>query len=123
MLEIAKKALDHAAATGLIRRKLANNTRSTRIRGISAGSRGTGQFYGQWCRNPRFRGDTAGFAYTSDLSDSALAATARAASDNAAINAGDRFMGLPKPSEDFPRTGSVLGKAGRHTARQARSNW
>lgn len=113
MLEIAKKALDHAAATGADQAEaFANNTQSTRIRVYRQEVEELASSTGSGVGIRVFRGDTAGFAYTSDLSDSALAATARAASDNAAINAGDRFMGLPRPSESFPELDLYSEKLG-----------
>jgi PmbA protein len=43
-----------------------------------------------------------GYAYTTDMSDESLAATAKAAADNASVAGSDEFNGLPQPAESYP---------------------
>jgi len=103
MLDIARKALEMAEVTGAEEAEaFAMRTRSTRIRVYQQEVEELASSTGSGVGIRVFRGDSVGFAYTSDISDEALAVAAREASDNAEITAGDKFMGLPEPAGKFP---------------------
>lgn len=103
MLDIARKALEQAEVTGVEEAEVfAMRTRSTRIRVYQQEVEELASSTGSGVGIRVFRGDSVGFAYTSDLSDEALAAAAREAADNAEVTAGDKFMGLPEPAAEFP---------------------
>ncbi len=103
MLDVAKKALEHAALTGVDQAEtFALDTRSTRIRIYQQEVEELGSSTGTGVGIRVFMGDSVGYAYTSEISDDALAATARAAAENAEVTAGDKFMGLPRPAQTFP---------------------
>ncbi len=103
MLDIAKKALEHAAAAGADQAEaFALNTRSTRIRVYRQAVEELASSTGSGVGIRVFKGDSVGYAYTSDVADEFLAATARAAAENAEVTAGDEHMGLPEPAQNFP---------------------
>lgn len=80
----------------------AMRTRSTRIRVYQQEVEELASSTGSGVGIRVFRGDSVGFAYTSDISDEALASAAREAADNAEITAGDKFLGLAEPAGEFP---------------------
>lgn len=103
MLDLAKKALEHAATTGADQAEaFALTSRSTRIRVYRQEVEELASSTGMGVGIRLFRGDSVGYAYTSDTSDESLAATARAAAENTEVTAGDKYMGLPEPAESFP---------------------
>lgn len=103
MLDIARKVLELAEATGVEQAEaFAMRTRSTRIRVYQQEVEELASSTGSGVGIRVFRGDSVGFSYTSDLSGDALAAAAREAADNAEVTAGDQFMGLPDPAAGFP---------------------
>lgn len=102
MLDIARKALELAEATGVEEAEaIAMRNRSTRIRVYQQEVEELASSTGSGVGIRVFRGDSVGFSYTSDLSDGALAAAAREAADNAEVTAGDNFMGLPESASEF----------------------
>ena len=104
MLDIAKKTLEIASAAAVDQAEVfASRTRSTRIRVYRQQVEELASSTGSGVGVRVFRGDSVGYAYTSDLSDESLAAIVRAAADNAEVTAGDEFMGLPEPSDSFPQ--------------------
>lgn len=103
MLDIARKALELAEVAGVEEAEaFVMMTRSTRIRVYQQEVEELASSTGSGLGIRVFRGDSVGFAYTSDLAEKALAAAAREAADNAEVTAGDRFMGLPEPAAEFP---------------------
>jgi len=103
MLEIAKKALEMAAATGVDEAEaFALRGSSTRVRVYRQQVEELASSTGSGVGIRVFRGDSVGYAYTSDLGGENLAAIAQAASDNATVTAGDEFRGLPEPASSFP---------------------
>ena len=84
MLDLAKKALEHAATTGADQAEAFTLTsRSTRIRVYRQEVEELASSTGMGVGIRFFRGDSVGYAYTSDTSDESLATTARAAAENA----------------------------------------
>lgn len=103
MLDIAKKALEFAAATGVDQAEAyALTTKSTRVRVYRQEVEELASSTGSGVGIRVFRGDSVGYAYTSDLSDANLEAITNAAAANAEVTAGDEYVGLPEPADSFP---------------------
>ncbi len=104
MMELAKKALEQAIATGAEQAEaFAQLNRSMRVKVyrqeveelVSATGSGVGIRV--------ISGGSVGYAYTSDLSAGGIEAAARAAAEAMSVTSADEFAGLPEPAAEFPR--------------------
>lgn len=103
MLDIARKALEYASRQGVDQSEaFAMISSSLKIKVYRQEVEELASSTGSGVGIRVFKGDSVGFAYTSDLSAESLEQTARAAADNAAVAVADEFLGLPEPASDFP---------------------
>ncbi len=111
MLDIAKKAMAAAAATGVDQAEaFAMQTRSMRIKVYRQEVEELVSSTGSGVGVRVFKGAAVGYAYTSDLSGDGLKAAARAAEATMAVTAPDEFAGLPQPAKEFPELDLYSGK-------------
>ncbi|MBE0428875.1 MAG: TldD/PmbA family protein [Thermoleophilia bacterium] len=100
---MARKALAHASRTGAGQAEaFALVTRSLRIKVYRQDVEELASATGSGVGVRVFSEDGVGYAYTTDLSEAGLEEAARHAAANAAVTAGDEFMGLPEPAAEFP---------------------
>lgn len=103
MIDLAKKALQHAGATGVEQAEaFAAVTRSLRIKVYKQEVEELASATGSGVGIRVFKGSSVGYAYTTDLSDEGISSAARQAADNADVTAGDEYSGLPEPAGKFP---------------------
>lgn len=103
MLDIAGKALELAAAQGVDQAEaFALVSSSLKIKVYRQEVEELASSTGSGVGVRVFKGSSVGYAYTSDLTEESLRATAEAAANNAAVAAPDRFLGLPEPATQFP---------------------
>lgn len=103
MLDLARKALRLAQNTGVDQAEAyALLTRSLRIKVYKQEVEELASATGSGVGIRVLRHSAVGYAYTTDLTEEGLAAAARSAAENAAVTAGDEFMGLPEPAAGFP---------------------
>ncbi len=104
MLDIAKKALEYASGRGVEQAEAyVSRSRSTSIKIYQRKVDELLSNSGSGAGIRVIAGGSAGYAYTSDLSDEGLARAAAEARDNAAVTAPDEFTGLPSPATEFAR--------------------
>ena len=104
VLDTAKKALGYAAATGVEQAEaFAQLGRSLRVKVYRQEVEELVSSTGSGVGIRVFSGGSVGYAYTSDLSDESLEATARAAADAMSVTAPDQYCGLPEPAAEFPQ--------------------
>lgn len=103
MIDLAKKALEHANATGVEQAEaFAAETRSLRIRVYKQEVEELASATGSGVGIRVIRGGSVGFAYTTDLSEGGLGATAMEAAAAADVTAADEYTGLPEPAGEYP---------------------
>ncbi len=104
MLDVAKKALDVAMATGVEQAEaFAQLNRSVRVKVYQQEVEELVSSTGSGAGIRVIGGGSVGYAYTSDLSPEGIEAAVRAASDAMSVTSPDEFAGLPQPAAEFPR--------------------
>ena len=102
MLEIAVKALELTAGLGVDEAEaFAMINSSLKVKVYRQEVEELASTTGSGVGIRVFKDKSVGYAYTSDLSDDSLVATAKAAVENAAVAVRDEFVGLPEPSSEF----------------------
>jgi PmbA protein len=103
MREKAERALAAASAAGADQAEVfAQGSRSLKISVYQGEVEELASSTGSGIGVRAIIGGSTGYAYTTDLGDDGLVEAARDAVENAAVTAGDEFIGLPDPADTFP---------------------